>query len=279
MNKFIIANGTPKVSSSRRVVIGPVGSDDSKPLYTQSDINFQVSNVMKDPLEMIRGVIKTFKKASLALKVVGFAGDTVGSAVSHKNTRFMSPYNNTKVWVSTNPLKFSIDLDFNLGMWGMWDAQKEVVEPIQQLSKFVVPEIEKNGFQVTGPGPSMVDMLVAVVKGSQLTEVVQHPVKETKALITDKNRLSGFMKNFSGSITDFFDNQENITKISILNGGIVLDSYIDNCTYSYGDIVDDNGNPVSGKIRLSCSTYKMANTSYVFRGFDESGRLQEGATI
>jgi len=273
MNKLVISNGEPSVSSSRRVVVGDIGKDNDKPLYTQSDINFQVSNNMKDPLEMIRGVIKTIKKGKLALALrgTGAAGDLISSQATRKNTRFMSPYNNTKVWVSTNPLKFSIDLDFSLGMWGLWDAQQEVIDPIKQLSKYVVPRVDAS-YLVTGPGPSMVAMLTHVVSGAGLKDAIQHPIQATKGIIDNKD--GNFLTKFSSSVTGFFESQtETITKISILNGGLLIDAYIDNCTWSYGDITDDKGNPTTGKIRLSCSTYKMANTDYVFRGFGSDGRL------
>lgn len=166
-------------------------------------------------------------------------------------------------YVSTNIIEFSYTFNFRMGQYGLWNAQKEVFNPIINLFAPVLPQYVSD-FTKAGNLPSMVEFLAGAIinvfkekKGTEETIIVDNGNGGTKE---EKTGFINFDDNVLNEIGTGISNAilgqcEKYTW-TISFGNIVT---FKRCYMVSGDVkfsseVDQYGFPVSGSCNLGFKT-------------------------
>lgn len=171
-------------------------------------------------------------------------------------------------YVSTNIIEFSYTFNFRMGQYGLWNAQKEVFNPIINLFAPVLPQYVSD-FTKAGNLPSMVEFLAGAIinvfkekkdEGEEETIIVDDGNGGTKEEKTGFINFENFDDNVLNEIGTGISNAilgqcENYTW-TISFGNIVT---FKRCYMVSGDVkfsseVDQYGFPVSGSCNLGFKT-------------------------
>lgn len=213
----------PKISAGQQIRI----YENGRPL-----IDSRIPLVIKDEITLVLSSTFETLLSSNNNKWLTTFGNVIRdlSGVGLTSTFAFQGY---QVWKSTEPLSFNVSIPFFFGSAELYDARREVYEPIMKLAELPLPYINKLGKKskgttlddaLTAPGPSILPVLF--------------PNSDTVKNLTAKGR----------------DYSVEIGNIVRLSNVIFLRA---EPTFSLKN-VDENGYPIFGTINLDVKTVEIA---------------------
>lgn len=155
-------------------------------------------------------------------------------------------------------LNIDYTFKFRLGQYGLWNAEEEVVKPIINLVAPVLPQ-HLNAFTLNGPFPSSVNLV---------TNLISQVFDEDLRKQWSQNMSEEVVGTNFNSVKDFFSAP--VESIGAVLEAVLLGAYqsftydvtfgntlslknsiIGKAEVNFSKDTDQNGNPVSGSVRLS----------------------------
>lgn len=202
-------------------------------------------------------------------KIGGIAN--IGMTVSGALSGDSGVYNQWYPWVSLiktwnmenlKGLSFSVDFNFSMGQYGLWNAKKEVVLPILNLVAPAIPRM-LNSWSAQGPFQSTLQMLsnllIGTVKsvGTTITDIMGGLKEEGLSSITDKvsswdfssvgSALQEFIMKSSGYLNYTYD-------VKFGDFVEISNCLIESASAEWASETDQYGYPIKGKATLNLST-------------------------
>jgi hypothetical protein len=237
----------------------PAGEKYRVPYSTK--FGFQCQQIWFKPLEELFGYLKNLagtvplvgKYAEAGIDVVTGIGDILGK-------KFMNMAFQAQAWKGEEPVSINIQLPFFMGMNDIWNAKKEVYEPIMSIMRESVPQSSSEDIFINAPGPTGLDVYKAYsdqlftyiseipdIVSQRFTNVVQGTTNEKKA---DPKESLNLMqaKTWSFAIGYSVDGTKINHAYMKLKNLIVRNS-----GFNFSTELDDNNAPINGEVSLSMS--------------------------
>lgn len=220
--------------------------------------------------------------ASFGINIISSWNDVFvnNGNTSGRTAQIFQPWTTgVQAWTgSAGGIDFEYEFKFNMGQYGLWNAEEEVVKPILNLVAPAFPQY-MNNLGMSGPFPSTSELLLRLIKNISDDFITDHTIDWRN--ITFEKFSSGVTSYFSdtaSSIVNYFKGSDSITG-GILKGlnevagifkTLVEESYknltytlkfgniitfenllITQATTSFSNEVDQFGYPVSGTAKLT----------------------------
>lgn len=148
-------------------------------------------------------------------------------------------------WVTTVPSyktgsankDISYKFEFHMGQYGLWDARKEVVNPIINLMAPTLPRMLTHTEMVT-PFPNQY-------------QIIKNIFKDFFTKNQAKNQDGSFFERFGKNMLNFYNGFT--YDVSFGNLYTFHNMLIKNCTVNFSSDTDQYGNPIYGSIELMMS--------------------------
>lgn len=182
------------------------------------------------------------------------------------NSQTWNPWvTRTPVWASSNSnVKFDYTFKFAMGQYGLWNAKKEVFDPIVNLMAPTLPQ-HVNALTMSGPMGTIFDLLsntidwetwnttkdtatdgYKAVKGIIFGNDGNWADKLTNAMNTSLDALSELLENIILNGYSQYTYDISFGSMLTVNKVLMKDSEV-----SFGAQVDQDGYPVTGSIKIS----------------------------
>lgn len=152
------------------------------PMYLGEDLSLKTSSEFTQPFQSMQESLTTagMKLQAIAGGVRIIGENTGDNAISNaltrasknfENTSLQSRYTSFQIWKYSNPIVFSFNINFFVGIDGYHDAKLEVFFPTLRLMELVLPtERTEMGFtRLDAPGPTMTSLMGEVMRGNEHT--------------------------------------------------------------------------------------------------------------
>jgi len=254
-------------------LISPQGNKYIVPYSTK--FGFSCQQIWFKPLEELFGYLKNLAGsiplvgdyAEAGIDVVTGIGDILGK-------KFLNMAFQAQAWKGEEPVSINLQLPFFMGMNDVWDAKKEVYEPIMNIMRESVPQSSSEQFFINAPGPTGLDVykafgdqlfkyigeLPAVVTG-KATSVIQGVTKEKQTYDAKASLNLMMAKTWSFSV-GYSKDGVNIDKAYMRLKNLI----VRNSGFSFSTELDDNNAPINGEVSLSMT----AQTIIVSTDFNDT---------
>jgi hypothetical protein len=184
------------IPEGKKVYIKRFGNSDGgrsipsngKPLILEDDITLSFSSRFSPLL------------GGQANKVLSFLG---GIARDLSGGRFgfsgITKHMGFQVWEQTSPISFNATFGFYMGQHDLFDAKREVYDPVMELVKLTLPEVGIGG-QLIPPGPSLMSLKEG--EGEELTRFYRLGVQIGNVLTIHNALIEKAQPTFSNEVDE-----------------------------------------------------------------------------
>lgn len=171
------------------------------------------------------------------------------------NVRYQTDLSYIPAWESTSPVKLeSLTFKFTMGMAGVWDARREVYNPVVALAAANLPWKDTNSNALRGPLPTQ-EYVIGKVIGGLLDAANTNMgeggggIDEGSSAFHFEEQLSGAMQAAEQAAFEMYYSEGWTGIWSATLGRIQLpDFYIKGTSYSFSNETDENGYPIAGEV-------------------------------
>ena len=247
-------------------------------LYPTAGLALKNDIETTDPLGFIskaingaQGVMKVIKTAAVFFKRANDLKASLGG--DNKTTPWLPWTNNALAYKKAGPMKISMDFEFHMGEFGLWDAKEEVFKPIFNLMSLFIPA-GISGVNVIPHLPYTTEFIfnfIAGLKGD--TKAAANLLSGEKKEEKDNIPKAGIFERISTKVGTAMVYAVETTSsrnvdIELGKGNIVLKKMQPvNCNISFSNKeFDENGYPAYGKISMQFQSYQPATLDGVRSG-------------
>lgn len=229
-------------------------------LRIPENYSFSVKNQSSAALQSLlspisSGLVGGIITAAGALRSVG--GELEGQDLTEsessdleKAATFNPWFQHLKAWKNTEPLETTLQFDFKLGQYRLWNAKKEVALPIIALLDLVIPS-KITGIYMEGPFQSTGELYGAFL-GSAIS-AGRDSIDPTASIGDNIRNVATSLGGITGTLKEVA--RRRTCYLSIGRTVIFSHCYCTSASVSFTNEVDQHGMPVSGSISLSFVGY------------------------
>ena len=196
------------------------------------------------------------------------AGRFVESLGLPPNARYQTELSLIPAWNGTSEVRLeSITFTFQMGMTGLWDARREVYNPVIALAAANLPT--RTGARLTGPLPTQ-EFIVGTVLGA-----LARSVGSNENPYNIESRVTAAMESAErGAFNEYYSGQWTGIWSAELGRMRLPDFYVTNTSHSFSTDTDESGFPISGTVTWGeIKSIKMAHRGLpLYRLYGPGGR-------
>lgn len=221
--------------------------------------SIQAGNSFEFPFERVLGGVR-----DTANEIGAFSAAITGGALG--GSRFNPWIANLPAFSMASPITIIITLSFEIGKYGLWDAYREVVLPMANLTALAIP-LTLNSLTVRGALPNSGQAYRAAVIGlSDVLSNVRETADNTGGAV---NTLVARINEFATAATRAVINSDALGLFSVELGAPerpvlkIPAVVIQDVTANYSTELDQFGYPIGASVNLSMTSLKppaMAET-------------------
>lgn len=239
--------------------------------FPQIEIENQTDRPIKELVSKAKGLaaktISNYTKGAIngedVLSALSTATSVVSSVANHsQDTKTASSFSpwviNTPSWKSESHegLSFSLSFNFSMGMYGLWNAKKEVVLPLLNLLAPVMPQY-LSAWTIAGPFATASELLVDSLLNSfsSMKDLWTSNDEDKKSPGLTEDESNDFLVKLGDSFESLILSGYKDYTFTIQFGNFLTlyDVLFTDCnSLKWSNEVDQNGYPIQGKIELKC---------------------------